>query len=64
MIKISLTKSKVEKGECKMKNRKRNTKAEFIFETTGCGNKILIRRKNIEKELLKKNVFLLIQRKQ
>lgn len=47
-----------------MKNRKRNTKAEFIFETTGCGNKILIRRKNIEKELLKKNVFLLIQRKQ
>lgn len=63
MIKISLTKSQVEK-ECKMKNRKRNTKAEFIFETTGCGNKILIRRKNIEKELLKKNVFLLIQRKQ
>lgn len=54
----------MEKGECKMKNRKRNTKAEFIFETTGCGNKILIRRKNIEKELLKKNVFLLIQRKQ
>ena len=36
-----------------MKNRKKNTKAEFIFATTGCGKKILIRRKNIEKELLK-----------